>query len=119
MKVSVFRDKLLENGIDIISFKSWINIEELRIVSNAIKHAEGFSAVELRKIRPDMFEHPMVRTQKESFLTGNSIPLVYLPLAGEDIFVMQEDLLKYKNALVDFWTEFIDTCSNYREKQTT
>jgi len=119
MKVSVFKDKLLEKGIDVKFFKSWMNIEELRLVSNSIKHAEGPSAGELRKLRPDLFEHPMVRAQKESFFKGNAIPRVYMPLAGEDIFVIQDDLLKYKDALMDFWSEFIDTCSNYRENQTT
>lgn len=119
MKVSVFRDQLLRKGIDIYSFHSWDKIDELRIVSNTIKHAEGPSASKLRTLRPDLFIHPSIREQKESFSYGTPISRVYMPLAGEDIFVCKDDLLKYKNALMDFWVEFIDTCLKHIDNQTT
>ncbi|RLE45334.1 hypothetical protein DRJ25_05825 [Candidatus Woesearchaeota archaeon] len=118
MRVSVFKNKLREKGINIESFKSWKKIEELRLVSNSIKHAEGPSAVELREFRPDLFQPPMIRTQEEQFITSPIVTRVYLPLAGEDIFVTQEDLSEYKDALLDFWSEFINICLNYNYSVT-
>ncbi len=34
-----------------------------------------------------------------------------MPLSGEDLYVTQLDLEKYKNAIVDFWSEFIEQCN--------
>ncbi|MCX5885402.1 MAG: hypothetical protein NT096_05790 [Proteobacteria bacterium] len=119
MKVSVFREQLLKKGIDIYSFRSWDKIKELRVVSNSIKHAEGDSASELRKMRPDMFKHPMLRSQPEKELMHSAIYRVYMPMAGDDIFVIQDDLAEYKNALVNFWNELIVACSNYEENMAT
>lgn len=119
MKVSVFREQLLKKGIDIYSFRSWGKINELRIVSNSIKHAEGTSASELRKMRPDMFKHPMLRIHPEMELMHSAIYRVYMPMAGEDIFVLQDDLSEYKNVLVNFWDELIMARSNYEENMTT
>ena len=119
MKVSVFREQLLKKGIDIYSFRSWDKIKELRVVSNSIKHAEGTSASELRKMRPDMFKHPMLRIQPEMELMHSAIYRVYMPMAGDDIFILQDDLSEYKNVLVTFWNELIVACSDYEENMTT
>lgn len=119
MKVTVFREQLLANGIDIFSFHSWNKIEELRVVSNSVKHAEGTSASMLRKMRPDMFKHPMLRNQPEMDLMHSAVYRVYMPMAGDDIFVLQDDLSEYKDALVNFWNEFIVACSEYEHNMTT
>lgn len=119
MKVSVFRERLLGKGIDIYSFHSWDKIDELRVVSNSIKHAEGTSANELRKKRPDMFKHPILRSKPEMDLIHSATPRVYMPMAGDDIFVIQDDLSEYENALVGFWNEFIVACSNCEENIAT
>jgi hypothetical protein len=119
MKVSVFKEQLLANGIDISSFRSWNKIEELRVVSNSVKHAEGASVSKLRKLRPDMFKHPTLRNQPEMDLMHSTVCRVYLPMAGDDIFVLQDDLLDYKNALVGFWNEFIFACSDSETNMTT
>ena len=44
-------------GISIEEFRSWNDLEELRLVCNAVKHAEGGSAKALEKIRPDLFSN--------------------------------------------------------------
>ncbi|WP_067620678.1 hypothetical protein [Dissulfuribacter thermophilus] len=115
MKISIFKKRVLEKGINIDSFRSWAIINELRFVANSIKHAEGPSVVELHKLRPDLFEHPIFRTKDEQNTKRYVLPRVYLPLAGEDIFITPDDLLKYKNAIRDFWDEFINICLNYEE----
>ena len=112
MKVTVFRDLLLSKDVDVSAFAAWNKIEELRVVSNAIKHAEGASATALRKIRPDLFVHPMMRRQHEIEFMHSQFHEVYMPMAGDDIFVIQNDLIEYKNALVSFWNELILACSN-------
>lgn len=45
-------------SIDVGAFKTWAVIEELLLVANAIKHAEGNSAKALRGHRPDLSIHP-------------------------------------------------------------
>ena len=108
MKICIFKHKLRKRGIDICTFHSWNKIDELRLVSNTIKHAEGPSASKLRTLRPDLFI-PINSEAKKTFF-GDAIPDVYMPLAGEEIFITIDDLLEYKNALIDFWIEFINTC---------
>ncbi len=112
MKLSYFRKLLLADGIDIFSFRSWGKIEELRVVSNTVKHAEGDSASKLREMRPDMFKHPTLRNHPEMDIMQSAVTRVYLSIAGDDIFVLPKDLSEYKDALVDFWVEFISVCSN-------
>ena len=112
MKLSTFKKRLVASGIDISSFRSWNKIEELRLVSNTVKHAEGASARRLRKLRPDMFVHPTLKNQADTDLVLGTACSVYLPMAGDDIFVLQDDISDYKNALVAFWNEFIIACSD-------
>jgi len=119
MKISIFREQLLKKGVDIYSFASWDKIDELRIVSNSVKHTEGSSAKKLRKIRPDMFKHPILRNHPEMDLIDSPISHVYMPLAGDDIFVIHNDLAEYKIALVDFWNQFIMACSGNKDDMTT
>jgi hypothetical protein len=115
MKISVFRERLLKKGIDIYAFRSWDKVDELRVVSNSIKHGEGVSVTELRRKRPDMFKHPKLRNQPGIKTVPCATRPVYMPIAGDDIFVVQADISEFKNALVDFWNELIVTCTNYEE----
>lgn len=99
-----FKRRLSDAGINYEALSSWRKINELRIVANAVKHAEGASAEALRTLRPDMFEDPV--TRDHSFPVGIGTPDVYMPLAGEDIYVTTEDLDTYKSSLCIFWDEF-------------
>jgi hypothetical protein len=53
IKIPIFKERVLQHNIDIEKFSFWRTINEMRFVANTVKHAEGKSAVELRKIRPD------------------------------------------------------------------
>ena len=90
--VQGFRQEQLCKRIDIESFKSWQKIDELRLVANTVKHAEGDSAKDLRDIRRDFFEFP-------------DQPIAQ-PLLGEDVEVSVEDIKNYRDHLVQFWEEF-------------
>jgi hypothetical protein len=91
-------------GIDCRRFKTWTKLEELRLVANTVKHAEGPSSKQLYECRPDLFLSPLDRKLK---LRPSSGP-IFTPLAGEDIYVTLEDLAAYFDAATAFWNELAD-----------
>lgn len=104
IKIKEFKTRLSDAGLHIETLKSWAKIEELRVVANTIKHAEGSSAEKLRQLRPDLFTHPQLRDT--AGFDSSSMSRVYLPLAGEDIFLTVADLRAYCTTLLEFWEEF-------------
>jgi hypothetical protein len=80
-------------------FPEWTTINELRLIANSVKHAEGGSAEELRRIRPELFEHPSVPD-----LLNYSPPIlpVRLPLAGNDLYVSEDAFRRYSQAATQF-----------------
>lgn len=111
LKISKAKELLSERGIEISSFQSWASIDELRLVANTVKHAEGESADQLRRIRPDLFEDPEL---KRLGLDGSSSLAhpIYLPMVGEDLFIQICDLSKYRDALTQFWRDLSDSLGN-------
>ncbi len=105
-QISEFQKRLKALAIDIKMFSSWARVDELRLVSNTVKHAEGKSAKELHQLRPDLFEHPKTIGLGLSF--GKIVPRVFLPLVGEDLYVAITDVQQYRDALIDFWKELGD-----------
>ena len=103
LKWAEFEKRLKACGIEIRHVSSWPKVEELRLVTNTVKHAEGDSAQELFRVRPDLFEHPGV--QKPAGLTTKAQPRVLLPLVGEDLYVQLSDVEAYLRALLGFWAE--------------
>jgi len=101
-----FKTRLSVAGLQIETLKSWAKIEELRVVANTIKHAEGTSADKLRQLRPDLFAHPQTRGTTGFDSLSMSRVRVYMPLAGEDIFLTVADLKAYCTTLLEFWEEF-------------
>ena len=65
----------------------------------------------LRKLRPDLFSPPSIQESSMNLFGGYVPSNIYMPLSGEDLYVTQLDLEKYKNAFVDFWSEFIEQCN--------
>lgn len=104
--IRVFRERLSDHGIRIESFASWPTIDELRLVANTAKHAEGSSAAQLKKTRPSIFENPAL--EGLPFGGGYIAPRVYAPMSGEDLFVRVTDLRRYSKATVMFWEELGD-----------
>ena len=95
---------LKESGIDIENFESWKAIDELRLLANAIKHAEGNSSDELQNVNKRLF-YPDSTTQSMLSAFSSSKSKVFNPLSGEDIYVQEEDIDKYCKALKSFWGE--------------
>jgi hypothetical protein len=89
-------------GIDIGSLYPMASrLDQLRLIANVVKHAEGRSAETLRGIRPEIFEHPAVRT---AWLAGGvKSRLVSEPLAGEGVYVTRADYEAYTADVDGFW----------------
>jgi len=104
--MSEFERRLKALGIDINSFQSWPKTDELRLVANTVKHAQGDSAQKLHRQRPGLFENPEI--QKLGLSSGTANPRVFLPLVGEDLYVSLADIKEYRDALLGFWKELVD-----------
>lgn len=91
--------RLLEYGADVKSFSCWPTIDELRLVANTVKHAEGDSASELHSKRPELFVAPEICKDIEIDSSVN----VSAPLIGEGLYISESDVVRYKEAVVDFW----------------
>jgi hypothetical protein len=92
-------------------------VEELRLVANAVKHGDRLSrgydetSVEkLRAIRSDMFEHPYLAKKGIKFVSTTTTPF-----AGDGLYVSEEDLIAYEQAIVSLWEEVMELHSNPRK----
>ena len=94
-------EALCKNGVDVERFGSWQMLEELRLICNAVKHAEGSGTSQLRSLRPDLFVYP---TMAGLSLFSRSVSVLQ-PLAGEDIYLREADIEKYALAIENFWDE--------------
>ena len=106
LKLSVFQCRLRKFGINIKQFTSWPKIyDELRLIANTVKHAEGKSSQELCQIRPDMFMNPLL----SGFSSGPVVPVPqFQPLVGYGLYVSLQDIKAYRCHLVGFWQELHD-----------
>ena len=90
-------------SIEVEALGSWATIQELRLVANAIKHAEGTSAAKLRKTRPELFVHPSARDGDKR---GHRVKRrIRKPLFGEDLYLTSDDFSRYSRAVMGFWEE--------------
>lgn len=92
-----------KTSIDLEEFTSWEVVNELRLVANAVKHADGSAVNQLKTIRPKLFKSPNDIISEH---WPNSPPgPVYLPIAGEDLYVMLDDFKRYADAMKILWKE--------------
>jgi hypothetical protein len=97
--------RLLLHGINVEDFRAWRKLSELRLVANTVKHAEGDSAKRLRECRPDLFSSPDLKAMGIDGIATNTP--IFMPLVGEDLFVLEGDIDSYRDAILDFWKELI------------
>jgi hypothetical protein len=95
--------RLQENyGINIKGFASWSKVDELRLLANTVKHADGGSCEELKSLRPDLFISPHL--EKDGYAINLvQIREVFQPLAGEDLYVSVKEFANYVEAVKQFW----------------
>lgn len=104
-------------GIDLSALEPWAKLNELRLVANSVKHAEGRSAKQLMELPPDLFQNPAVsHIRAEMGASGfeRQEPLA-MPLAGEDLFVTEDDLRNYAAAAVALFEGVVVFCEARRE----
>jgi hypothetical protein len=88
--------------LELGTLSSWPMIEELKYVANAVKHAEGGATDKLRSLRPELFTHPALDFDEMSIFETRTVAA---PLAGEDLFVREDLLIKYAEAVESFFLE--------------
>ena len=104
-------------GIDLPSLEPWTKLHELRLVANSVKHAEGGSAKQLRGLRPDLFQNPAfahIRAEMGARWLDRQESLA-TPLAGEDLFVTEDDLRNYSAAAVALFEGIVEFCEARRD----
>lgn len=87
---------------DLSKLSGWKSLDELRLVANTTKHAEGGSARQLKKRRPDLFHNPITADIVSTHVWLQSVPSVDAPLAGDGLFVKDSDFEEYGSAVVRF-----------------
>lgn len=107
--VKVLQRRLKAVGVDMSTFPSWPKVDELRLLANTVKHADGSSADELKARCPELFKYPAL---KEFDLPSfGVVQRVYTPLSGDDVYVTIMKLKDYCSALVNFWSELAHALS--------
>ena len=75
LKSEEFIKRLVAVDIKVKTFGSWAEIDELRNLANAVKHAEGKSAECLRSLRPEIFRPHCIRDDVQPLFQGpNDLP---------------------------------------------
>lgn len=102
LNLKVAKARLSKHGIIVENFNSWSKINELRIVANTVKHADGSSAEELKSKRPDLF----LRATNFHFIEPSAVPgPVHTPLTGDSLYITQIEFNNYIQAVKEFWGE--------------
>ena len=94
--LSEIKKKFKFHNIDIESFSSWSQIDELYLLCNVIKHGGGCSEKRLRKIKPALFKQETNMDYMKTFMTT---------LLEETLNINEITLQRYKEALLTFWDE--------------
>lgn len=72
--------------------------------------------MDLRAIRPDLFQDPAIRKYFPDLGDILQSPQVRLPMSGEDIFVTQEVFSDFGKAAVCFITEIADYFASHKNE---
>jgi hypothetical protein len=92
------QQKISTYGLDIAKFQEWASLNELRLLANCVKHAEGPACKQLAVLRHDLFERPSIGP---SF--GGPRPFVEQPLSGEGVYFSIPEFDRMANQLKWFW----------------
>jgi hypothetical protein len=96
INLSEIKEKFKFHNVDIKSFSCWPQIKELHLLCNVIKHGNGLSAKELRKMKPALFKQEDSIDHMKTFKTT---------LLEETLNINETTLQNYREALLSFWDE--------------
>ena len=105
LQMKVLQKRLLDKRFDITALSTWSTIDELRLVANTVKHADGESADQLKARQPKFFD-PQHASGKIAHIPLRYTPRVYRPMSGEDLYLTLDDLQTYGRATINFWDQF-------------
>jgi len=98
-------------NLDLASLPVWTKIDELRLIANAVKHAEGGAAQRLRDLDPKLFQNPSLREVFPDFPFMHTALSLRLPLAGDNFYVTDERFSEYSevaNRMFELIAEFFE-----------
>ncbi|WP_252836615.1 hypothetical protein [Burkholderia glumae] len=107
LRVDVLQTRLMDIGFDITQLSTWSTIDQLRILANTVKHADGGAGDQLKARRPEFFAPQHAKTEMVA-MPFRYTRSVYRPMSGEDLYLTMADLRSYGRAAIDFWDEFAD-----------
>lgn len=86
--------------LDLTQFPAWSVIDDLRLVANTTKHAEGPAAKQLREKRPELFVYPALRKDDPG---ARVLSPLSLPLGGDGLYVTGDEFRNYHMAVLDLF----------------
>jgi hypothetical protein len=89
------------SSVDLSSAQMWSKLDELRLVANVVKHAEGDSANKLRAVNGAHFKLPSVRGTDLDKFFGNR--MLGEPLTGEGLYITKDDYDAFVVVVIDYW----------------
>jgi len=89
------KEAFLEFNQDLEELRCWTEINELRLLTNVIKHGDGWSATQLKELRPDFF--------KAEFSNYNLLDLYKTTLNELVLNINDNEFQEYCKALIEFW----------------
>jgi len=95
--INDIKQEFLDFGQDLEQLGCWLEIDELRLLANVIKHGDGGSATDLEKLRPDFF--------KSDIAESNLLERHRTVLNEQVLSISDSDFTKYKIALQSFWED--------------
>ena len=95
--INGMKEYFLKFDVSFGKMPCWSKIEELGLLVNVLKHAEGQSADKLRKLRPDYFKIKNPIGIEDSLKCYNSA------LIERTLNITNDDFEKYYNSLIEFW----------------
>lgn len=94
--INDIKDEFLWLNYNLELQNSWKEINELRLLTNVIKHGDGWSSKQLQKLKPEYFQDE---------LKINRLELYKTTLNDEVLNIEQEDFVRYCKSLIKFWDE--------------
>lgn len=89
------KEEFFEFNQDLTKFPCWEKINELRLLTNVIKHGDGWSATQLKTIRPDFF--------KANFASRDLLDLYKTTLNKTVLNIDDAEFHEYCEAIIQFW----------------
>lgn len=83
-------------------------LDELRLLANTVKHGDGRSAQELYAAAPYLFLADWERDALDDPTVIVHKPDIGTPLFGQDLFVRQGDIHRYRQLLNTVWSAYLE-----------